>query len=79
MKWRFPLFISLQIIQIILSITLIVLILLQGKGAGLGGIFGGDGGVYRTKRGVEKTLHQATIGLSLLFFVLALVTVAISA
>ncbi|MCB0195293.1 MAG: preprotein translocase subunit SecG [Anaerolineae bacterium] len=72
-------FISLQIIQIILSITLIVLILLQGKGAGLGGIFGGDGGVYRTKRGVEKTLHQATIGLSLLFFVLALVTVAISA
>lgn len=71
-------FVSLQIIQIILSITLIVLILLQGKGAGLGGIFGGDGGVYRTKRGVEKSLHQATIGLSILFFVLALVSVAIS-
>ena len=59
--------VSLQIIQIILSITLITLVLLQGKGAGLGGIFGGDGGVYRTKRGVEKTLHQATIGLSILF------------
>ncbi|MCB0209760.1 MAG: preprotein translocase subunit SecG [Anaerolineae bacterium] len=70
--------ISLQIIQIILSLTLIVLILLQGKGAGLGGIFGGDGGVYRTKRGVEKTIYQATIGLSVLFFVLALITVAIS-
>lgn len=71
--------VSLQIIQIILSITLITLVLLQGKGAGLGGIFGGDGGVYRTKRGVEKTLHQATIGLSILFFVLALISVAISA
>lgn len=70
---------SLQIIQIILSITLIVLVLLQSKGAGLGGIFGGDGGVYRTKRGVEKTFHQATIVLSILFFVLALISVAITA
>ncbi|MCB0165477.1 MAG: preprotein translocase subunit SecG [Anaerolineae bacterium] len=73
------LLIALQIIQIILSITIIVLVLLQGKGAGLGGIFGGDGGVYRTKRGIEKTLHQATIGLTVFFFVLALVTVAITA
>mgnify|MGYP001819231837 CR=1 FL=1 len=68
--------ISLQIIQIILSITLIVLVLLQAKGGGLGGIFGGDGGVYRTRRGLEKTLYQATIGLSLLFFVISLFTVS---
>ena len=70
--------VALQVIQIILSLTIIALVLLQGKGAGLGGIFGGDGGVYRTKRGIEKTLHQATIGLTVLFFVLALVTVTIT-
>ena len=70
--------VALQVIQIILPLTIIALVLLQGKGAGLGGIFGGDGGVYRTKRGIEKTLHQATIGLTVLFFVLALVTVAIT-
>ena len=68
--------ISLQIIQIILSITLIVLVLLQAKGGGLGSIFGGDGGVYRTRRGLEKTLYQATIGLSVLFFVISLITVS---
>lgn len=68
--------ISLQIIQIILSITLIVLVLLQAKGGGLGSIFGGDGGVYRTRRGLEKTIYQATIGLSILFFVLSLLTVS---
>ena len=68
--------ISLQIIQIILSITLIVLVLLQAKGGGLGSIFGGDGGVYRTRRGLEKTIYQATIGLSILFFVISLFTVS---
>ena len=60
------------IVQIIMSVTIIALVLLQGKGAGLGGIFGGDGGVYRTRRGVEKTLYQATIGLSVLFFFISL-------
>jgi len=70
--------ISLHVIQIIISITLIVLVLLQTKGAGLGGIFGGDGGVYRTRRGVEKTLYQVTIGLAALFFVISLISVIIS-
>lgn len=65
-----------QIVQIIVSIALIVLILLQVKGSGLGNIFGGDGGVYRTRRGVEKTLFQATVGLSIFFFIIALVSVA---
>ncbi|MFQ5611999.1 MAG: preprotein translocase subunit SecG [Anaerolineae bacterium] len=64
--------IALQIIQIILAIALIVIILLQSKGSGLGSIFGGDGGVYRTRRGVEKTLFQATIGLSIVFFLIAI-------
>ncbi len=67
--------VALQIIQIIISITIVALVLLQAKGAGLGGIFGGDGGIYRTRRGVEKTLYQATIGLSLFFFFISLVSV----
>jgi preprotein translocase subunit SecG len=51
---------------------------LQTKGSGLGGIFGGEGGVYRTRRGIEKTLYQTTIGLTVLFFVVSLISVAIS-
>ena len=70
--------VAMQIVMIILSIALTVLVLLQSKGGGLGSIFGGDGGVYRTRRGVEKTLYQATIGLVIIFFVTALVTVAVA-
>jgi preprotein translocase subunit SecG len=65
-------------VQIILSIAIIALVLLQVKGSGLGSIFGGDGGVYRTRRGVEKTIFNATIGLVLFFFILALAAVTIS-
>lgn len=67
--------VAMQIIQIILSITVAALLLIQAKGGGLGSIFGGSGGVYRTRRGVEKTMHQATIVLIILFFVNALATV----
>ena len=70
--------VALQIIQIIVSIAIITLVLVQAKGAGLGGIFGGDGGIYRTRRGVEKTLYQATIGLSLFFFFISLVAVVVA-
>jgi preprotein translocase subunit SecG len=72
------LIVSLQVIQIIISLTLIALVLLQTKGSGLGGIFGGEGGVYRTRRGIEKTLYQTTIGLTVLFFLVSLISVAIS-
>ena len=68
--------VAMQIIMIILSIALTALVLLQSKGGGLGSIFGGDGGVYRTRRGVEKTMYQATIGLVVIFFVTALLAVA---
>lgn len=65
----------LQIITIIISITLIVAILLQSKGAGLGGLFGGDGGgMYKTRRGAEKYLFNATIGLAIVFFTCAVLT-----
>ena len=65
-----------QIIQIIISIALIAVILVQSKGAGgLGGIFGGDSTVYRTRRGVEKTLFNATVGLALVFFIISIISV----
>ena len=70
--------IAVQIIQIILSITIVVLVLLQVKGGGLGSIFGGDGGVYRTRRGIEKRIYQFTIILAIVFFVLSLVSVSVS-
>lgn len=68
---------SLEIIQIIVSITLVALVLMQGKGGGLGGIFGSDTGVYKTRRGVEKVLFQATIGVSIVFFLLSLLIIVI--
>lgn len=68
----------LYLAQVIISIALIVAILLQAKGATLGGIFGGDGATFRTRRGLEKTLYQATIGLSLAFFALSIVIVVLT-
>lgn len=62
----------LQIAQLVISILLIVAILLQNRGAGLGGIFGGEGNVYRTKRGAEKIIFTATIVLAIAFFGLAI-------
>jgi preprotein translocase subunit SecG len=64
---------SLFVVQIILSVALVTLVLLQTKG-GLGGLLGGDGGVFRRRRGVEKTLFQVTVGLSVVFFLSALAT-----
>ena len=65
-----------QIIQILISIALVTVILAQSKGAGgLGGIFGGDSTIYRTRRGVEKTLFNVTVGLALAFFAISIVSV----
>lgn len=68
----------LPVIQIILSILLVTSILLQQRGSGLGAAFGGEGNVFRTKRGVEKMLFYASIGLSVLFFVNAILTVLLA-
>lgn len=58
----------LLILQIILSVLLIISILLQVRGSGLGNIFGGVGGeFYRSKRGIENFLYKATIILSIMF------------
>ena len=58
--------------QILVSIALIVAILLQARGTGLSGTFGGDSAVYRSRRGVEKRLWQFTIVLGGLFVVFSL-------
>jgi preprotein translocase subunit SecG len=64
---------------IITSIALIVMVILQNKGVGLGGLTGADSGsVFTARRGIEKTIFWVTIGLSVLFFVLTIVTVIIS-
>lgn len=65
----------LNIIQIILAVPLIIAILLQGKGTGLSAIFGGEGNVYRTRRGAEKTLFLFTIVNSVLFFAVSLINI----
>ena len=58
---------------IISSIALIASVILQSKGAGLGGLTGADaGGVYSVRRGIERTLFYVTIGLGVLFFLLAI-------
>jgi len=67
-----------NIAQIILSVALILAILLQVRSGGLGGIFGQPDTVYRTKRGVEKTLFQFTIVLVILFIIVSIIAVRIS-
>ena len=58
--------------QLIVSVALIFAILLQSRGSGLGGTFGGDSAVYRSRRGIERRLWQFTIVLIVLFVVFSL-------
>ncbi|MCK4862923.1 MAG: preprotein translocase subunit SecG [Dehalococcoidales bacterium] len=69
----------LYIAQIVVAIALILVAMLQVRGGGLGGIFGQADTVYRTKRGVEKTLFQLTIALAAIFIILAIVSLRVSA
>lgn len=62
----------LAIVQITLAVLLVGAILLQNRGTGLGAAFGGEGNVYRTKRGVERYVFVATIVLAVLFLTTAL-------
>jgi preprotein translocase subunit SecG len=69
----------LYVALIITSITLVASIILQSKGAGLGGLTGADtGGVFTARRGIEKTLFRITIVLSVLFFILCIATVMVT-
>ena len=67
-----------SVAQIVLSVALILAILFQVRGGGLGGIFGQASTVFRTKRGVEKTLFQLTIVLAVLFIIISIVMLRIS-
>jgi preprotein translocase subunit SecG len=58
----------LMLLQIVVSVVLTVLVLLQNRSDGLGSMFGGSGGeVFRTKRGLEKVLYRVTIILGVIF------------
>lgn len=63
----------LAIFQTILGVVLIVLVLIQVKGTGLGSTFGGEMGFYRTKRGFEKLLFYFTIAIAGLFLISAII------
>lgn len=66
------------IAQILVAVALIAVILFQVKGGGLGGIFGQPDSVYRTRRGVEKSLFRLTIALVILFITLSIVVVSVT-
>ncbi len=68
----------LQIAQIALSTVMVLVIMLQVRGGGLGGIFGQADTVYRTRRGIERQLFQVTIALVVLFIVVALVSLRVT-
>ncbi|HEY56325.1 MAG TPA: preprotein translocase subunit SecG [Dehalococcoidia bacterium] len=65
---------NLNIAQILLSVALIVIVLFQVKGGGLGGIFGQQSGVYRTRRGVEKVLFRLTIVFITTFLAISIIS-----
>ena len=68
-----------DIALIITSVALIISVILQSKGAGLGGLTGADtGGVYTARRGIERTLFWVTIILSVIFFGLAIASLLIA-
>jgi protein translocase SecG subunit len=68
----------LGIIEIILAVAMTVLVLMQTKGSDLGGFLGGggdSGGSFRTRRGVEATMHRVTIACAVLFFINTILSV----
>lgn len=68
----------LNVAQIVLAVALTLIILFQVRGGGLGGIFGQPDTVYRTKRGVEKTMFQLTIALAVLFIIISVISLRLS-
>lgn len=66
------------LLEILLSAMLIILILLQAQGTGIGRTFGGGGEFYRSKRGIEKILFKATLILIVIFALNSIITVIIT-
>jgi preprotein translocase subunit SecG len=71
---------AIQVVQIMLSVAVVVFILLQARGAGLGSAFGGSsaGSVFKTRRGVERLIFNATIVFIVLFALLSIFSAAIA-
>ena len=67
-----------NVIQIVLSVALILVILLQVRGGGLGGIFGQADTVFRTRRGLERRLFQLTVTLVVLFVIVSIVALRVT-
>jgi preprotein translocase subunit SecG len=65
----------LSIVQIIVSVALIGVILLQTRGSGFSATFSSDTSIYRTRRGVERTLFNVTIGLAVVFVLISIASV----
>jgi preprotein translocase subunit SecG len=68
----------LNVIEMVTSVLLVTLILLQSKGSGLGSTFGQEGSVFRTRRGAEKVIFQLTIIVAIVFCLLSLISVRAS-
>ena len=68
-----------EVVQIIVSVALIVSILLQVRGAGLGSVFGGTGTVFKTRRGIDRLLFRMTIAFVVIFVLVSIVGAAIPA
>ena len=69
----------LDISLIITSVGLILSVILQSKGAGLGGLTGADtGGVFTARRGIERVLFWVTIVLSVIFFALVIASIIVT-
>lgn len=70
---------ALNIAQIIISIALVGILILQAKGSGFGASLGGSSGsIFRTRRGVEKTLFQITVVLGAIFILISLLSVRVA-
>ncbi len=68
----------LNVVQIIISIVLTFVILLQSRGSGFSATFTSDSSIYRTRRGVERTLFNFTVGLAIVFVLVSLGSVLVS-
>jgi preprotein translocase subunit SecG len=75
-QWVVPL----HVVQIVLAVAVIIFILLQVRGAGLGSVFGGSsaGTVFKTRRGVERLVFNATIVFVILFALVAILSSVIA-
>jgi preprotein translocase subunit SecG len=61
-----------MLVQILISVALIALVLMQTRGEGFSATFSADSSIFRTRRGVEKTLFQLTIGVGVLFVIVSI-------